>query len=47
MKLSEIAKAAKAIAIPKHAILIFGDPKTGKTRLAGLTAKLPWVKRIF
>lgn len=46
MKLSELAKAVTAIK-PNHSILIYGPPKTGKTRLIATAAKLPEIHRIF
>ena len=46
MKLSAIAKAVAVIA-PNHSILIYGPPKSGKTKLVGTAAKIPEVKRIF
>lgn len=46
MNLAEIAKhlAAKK---PNHTVLIYGQPKTGKTKLVGTAAKLPEIDRIF
>ncbi|EKD22458.1 MAG: hypothetical protein ACD_86C00003G0021 [uncultured bacterium] len=46
MKLSELSKAA-ATHKPNHSILLYGNPKTGKTRLVGTVAKIPEIKRIF
>jgi len=46
MKLSELAKAV-AVVQPNHSILIYGPPKTGKTRLAGTAAKIKEINRIF
>ena len=46
MKLSELSKAVNTIK-PNHSILIYGQPKTGKTRLVGTAAKIPEIKRIF
>lgn len=46
MNLAELAKKATA-RIPNHSILIYGQPKTGKTRLVGTAAKLPEIERIF
>lgn len=46
--LAELAKAAHSLAIPNnHTILIYGDPKSGKTRLSATLAKIPQVKRVF
>jgi hypothetical protein len=44
--LNDIAKAAAAIK-PNHSILIYGPPKTGKTRLVGTAARIKEIKRIF
>lgn len=46
MKLSELA-ARVAAKQPNHSILLYGHPKTGKTRLVGTAAKIPAIKRIF
>lgn len=46
MKLSELAKAISAVSA-NHAILIYGPPKTGKTRLAGQTAKIPEINNVY
>lgn len=46
MNLKELAKKA-TIRRPNHSILLYGMPKTGKTRLVGTAAKLPEVERIF
>lgn len=46
MNLKELANAATQQR-PNHSILIYGAPKTGKTRLAGTAAKIPELKRIF
>jgi hypothetical protein len=46
MKLSELARAAATVQ-PNHSILIYGPPKTGKTRLAGTAAKIKEVARVF
>jgi hypothetical protein len=46
MKLTELAAALTEK--PKgQTILIYGDPKSGKTRLAATMAKVPWIHRIF
>lgn len=48
MNLAELAKASSSIsADTNHAILIYGDSKTGKTRFVGTAAKIPELKRIF
>lgn len=46
MNLAELAKKVTA-RIPNHSVLIYGQPKTGKTRLVGTAATLPEIKRIF
>lgn len=46
MNLAELATKVTNLQV-NHSILIYGDPKTGKTRLVGTAAKLPEVKRIF
>lgn len=46
MNLKQLA-AATTSHRPNHSILIYGAPKTGKTRLAGTAAKLKELKRIF
>jgi hypothetical protein len=47
MKLSELADAVKKEQTKNHSILIYGSPKTGKTKLAGTAAQIPEIKRIF
>lgn len=48
MRLSEIAKAVKETQQPRNCfnILIYAEPKTGKTELAGTIAKVPWIKTV-
>lgn len=46
MKLSEVAKATQELA-NNHSVLMYGPPKTGKTRLAGTSIKIPEFNRIF
>lgn len=46
MDLNQLAKATATIS-PNHSILIYGPPKTGKTRLVGTAAKIKAIKRIF
>jgi hypothetical protein len=46
MDLKQIAKATASIS-PNHSILIYGPPKTGKTRLVGTAAKIKTINRIF
>lgn len=41
------ANAAGSILTRNHTFLIYGEPKTGKTRLVATIAKLPELKRIF
>lgn len=46
--LLELSRAAHSLAVPRnHTILIYGDPKSGKTRLAATVAKIPQVRRVF
>lgn len=46
MNLNQLAKAAAARP-QNHSILIYGPPKSGKTRLVGTAAKIPEVKRLI
>jgi len=46
MKLSALATAANTIK-PNHSILIYGPPKTGKTRLVGTAARIKELDRII
>lgn len=46
MKLSEVAKATQELA-SNHSILLYGQPKTGKTRLAATSIRIPEFKRVF
>ena len=46
MNLAELAKKA-TLKSPNHSILLYGQPKTGKTKLVGTAAQLPEIKRIF
>ncbi len=45
MKLSDLAKATQQK--PNHSILLYGPPKTGKTRLVGTAAKIEELDRII
>ena len=45
MKLSDLVAATKSR--PNHSVLLYGPPKTGKTRFVGTAASLPQVNRIF
>jgi hypothetical protein len=45
MKLSDLAKASAKR--PNHSILLYGPPKTGKTKLVGTAAAVPEINRIF
>lgn len=47
MNLLEMAQAATKVQKPNHSILIYGPPKTGKTRFVGTAAELPEIKRIW
>lgn len=46
MKLSQVAEAV-ALASANHAILVYGPPKSGKTRLVGTAAKLEEIENIY
>lgn len=46
MNLAELAKKT-TVKRPNHSILLYGQPKTGKTRLVATAATIPEVKRIF
>ena len=46
--LAELAAASHALSVPtNHTLLIYGDPKSGKTRLAATLAKIPQVRRVY
>lgn len=47
MKLTALAAAASTAVRANHSILLYGPPKTGKTKLVGTAAKIPEIKRIF
>lgn len=48
MKLSDLAKAsAQLSARPNHSILLYGPPKTGKTRLVGTAARIKELNNIY
>ena len=46
MNLKELAKHTTAIK-PNHSILIYGPPKSGKTKLVGTAAEIAEIQRIF
>lgn len=48
MDLAALANAAREnpAASPNHSVLLYGDPKTGKTQLAGTAIGIPEFKRI-
>lgn len=46
MNLADLAKRATT-KHPNHSILIYGQPKTGKTKLVGTAAQIPEIERIF
>lgn len=45
MNLAELAKSVQHK--PNHSILLYGQPKTGKTKLVGTAASLDEIERIF
>lgn len=45
MKLSDLAKASAKR--PNHSILLYGPPKTGKTKLVGTAAAIPEINKIY
>lgn len=49
MRLNEIAKATKEIGKPSDvwSLLIYGQPKIGKTRLAATIAKVPYIENVY
>jgi hypothetical protein len=44
---ADIAKAIKADVPERQTILVWGDPRTGKTVLAGTIVKVPYIKRVY
>lgn len=46
MKLSTLMQAANQLK-PNHSILLYGPPKTGKTRLVGTAARIPELDRVI
>lgn len=46
MDLKQLAQAAKQTP-PNRSILIYGDAKSGKTRLAGTIAKIPSIRKVY
>lgn len=46
MNLAELAKRG-TVKRPNHSVLLYGQPKTGKTKLVGTAAQLPEIERIF
>jgi len=46
MNLRDIAEAQHKAVRPNHSICVYGNPKTGKTRLVGTAAKIPEITRI-
>jgi len=49
MQLTEIAKVVKESGQPRNCfnILIYAEPKTGKTELAATISKVPWIKNVY
>lgn len=46
MNLNQLAKAT-ALVQPNHTLLLYGPPKSGKTRLVGTAAKIPEINHIY
>lgn len=46
MNLKDLAKATASVS-PNHSVLIYGPPKSGKTKLVGTAATLPEINRIY
>lgn len=46
MNLLQIAKAVEDLS-PNHSILLYGPPKSGKTRLVGTAARIPEIQNIY
>lgn len=47
MNLYEVAAAIAEEEPENHSVLVYGEPKTGKTRFVGTAAEIPEVERIF
>lgn len=47
MNLNKLATASEEVKKPNHAILLYGPPKTGKTRLVGTAATIPEIHKIY
>lgn len=47
MNLLEIADAVNTLEPPNHSVLVYGEPKTGKTRFVATAAEIPEIDRIF
>lgn len=49
MELTKLASAIKELGRPRHgfSLLIYGNPKVGKTQLAGTIAKVPQIKNVW
>lgn len=49
MRLNALAKAIQETGRPRNcfSILIYGGPKTGKSRLAATVAKVPWIRNVY
>lgn len=46
MNLAELAKASASLKKTNHSILLYGPPKSGKTKLAGTAAQIKEIKKI-
>lgn len=47
MRLDAAAQAAKTVKETNHSILVYGPPKTGKSRLVGTAAKIKAIDKIY
>lgn len=47
MRLNAAAQTANTLKKSNHSILVYGPPKTGKSRLVATAAKIPEIKKIY